>query len=103
MFAGLYQKAFDKRKRQYAGVIKFVERQESIRKAISEASKKLRQYRKENVDIKSQKYVNADSQLKWNRRVFDQRARLTEYVCEEPVYNTQRLGYQSRKIQTYLK
>ena len=101
VFAGLYQKAVDKRRRQYSGIIRFVDRQESIRKAIGDASKLLRQYRKEKIDVKDKKYINADSQLKWNRRVFDQRARLTEYVCEEPVFNTQRLGYQSRKIQTY--
>ena len=101
VFAGLYQKAVDKRRRQYSGIIKFVDRQESIRKAIGDASKLLRQYRKEKIDIKDQKYIDADSQLKWNRRVFDQRSRLTEYVCEEPVFNTQRLGYQSRKIQSY--
>ena len=102
LFAGLYQKAADKRRRQYAGIIKFVDRQESIRKEIGQASKLLRKYRKDKVDKKDKRYVNADAQLKWNTRVFDQRARLTEYICEEPVYNTQRLGYQSRKIQAYL-
>ena len=34
LFAGLYQKAKDRRNRQYVGIIKFVERQDSIRKAI---------------------------------------------------------------------
>ena len=34
LFAGLYQKAKDRRNRQYVGIIKFVDRQESIRKAI---------------------------------------------------------------------
>ena len=102
LFAGLYQKAVDKRRRQYVGIIKFVDRQESIRQEIGQASKLLRKYRKDKINKKDKKYVNADAQLKWNTRVFDQRARLTEYICEEPVYNTQRLGYQSRKIQSYL-
>ena len=103
MFAGLYQKAFDKRRRQYVGIIKFVDRQEYLRKAIGKASKSLRKLRKEKADLKSPKYVEASSQLEWNTRVFDQRTRLTEYICEEPVYLSQRLGYQSRKIQSYLK
>ncbi len=103
LFAGLYQKAKDRRSRQYKGIIKFVERQESLRKAIGESSKLLRKYRKDKTDKESKKYLNADSQLKWNTRVFDQRTRLTEYVCEEPVFNTQRLGYQARKILTYLQ
>ena len=103
LFAGLYQKARDRRNRQYNGIIKFVERQESLRKAIGESSKLIRKYRKEKIDQKDEKYLAANSQLEWNTRVFDQRTRLTEYVCEEPVFNTQRLGYQARKILTYLK
>ena len=103
LFAGLYQKAKDRRNRQYEGIIKFVDRQESLRKAIGSASKELRKLRKDKVDQKNQKFVNASSKLKWNTRVFDQRTRLTEYICEEPAFNTQRLGYQSRKIMSYLK
>ena len=103
LFAGLYQKAKDRRNRQYAGIIKFVERQDSIRKAIGSSSKLIRKYRKAKLDEKDPKFVEASSQLKWNTRVFDQRTRLTEYICEEPVFNTQRLGYQARKILSYLQ
>ena len=103
LFAGLYQKAKDRRSRQYSGIIKFVERQEAIRAAIGNASKKLRSLRKQKVDQKNPKFMEANSQLEWNTRVFDQRTRLTEYICEEPVFNTQRLGYQARKILDYIK
>ena len=103
LFAGLYQKAKDRRNRQYIGIIKFVERQDSIRKAIGSSSKLIRKYRKAKLDEKDPKFVEASSQLKWNTRVFDQRTRLTEYICEEPVFNTQRLGYQARKILSYLQ
>ena len=103
LFAGLYQKAKDRRNRQYKGIIKFVERQESFRKAIGQSSKLIRKFRKEKVDAKDKKFVAATNQLKWNTRVFDQRTRLTEYICEEPVFNTQRLGYQSRKIYSYIE
>ena len=103
LFAGLYQKAKDRRNRQYVGIIKFVDRQESIRKAIGSSSKLIRKYRKAKLDEKDPKVVAASAQLKWNTRVFDQRTRLTEYICEEPVFNTQRLGYQARKILSYLQ
>ena len=103
LFAGLYQKAKDKRSRQYKGIIKFVERQEDLRKAIGSSSKLIRKYRKEKLDQKSNKYKNAASQLEWNTKVFDQRTKLTEYICEEPVFNTQRLGYQSREILSFIK
>ncbi len=102
LFAGLYQKAKDRRNRQYSGIIKFVERQESIRKAIGQSSKLIRTYRKKKLNEKDPKFVEASSQLEWNTRVFDQRTRLTEYICEEPVFNTQRLGYQARKILSYI-
>ncbi len=103
LFAGLYQKAKDRRNRQYIGIIKFVERQDSIRNAIGSSSKLIRKYRKAKLDEKDPKFVEASAQLKWNTRVFDQRTRLTEYICEEPVFNTQRLGYQARKILSYLQ
>ena len=103
LFAGLYQKAKDRRNRQYIGIIKFVERQESIRKAIGSSSKLIRKYRKAKLDEKDPKFAEASAQLKWNTRVFDQRTRLTEYICEEPVFNTQRVGYQARKILSYLQ
>ena len=103
LFAGLYQKAKDKRNRQYEGIIKFVKDKNLLRKAIGSASKEIRKLRKQKVDQKDKKFVDASSQLKWNTRVFDQRTRLTEYICEEPVFNTQRLGYQSRKIMSYVK
>jgi len=103
LFAGLYQKAKDRRSRQYKGIIKFVERQEDLRKAIGSSSKLIRKYRKEKLDQKSNKYKDAASQLEWNTKVFDQRTKLTEYICEEPVFNTQRLGYQSREILSLIK
>ena len=103
LFAGLYQKAKDRRSRQYKGIIKFVDRQEDLRKAIGSSSKLIRKYRKEKLDQKSNKYKNAASQLEWNTKVFDQRTKLTEYICEEPVFNTQRLGYQSREILSFIE
>ena len=103
LFAGLYQKAKDRRSRQYKGIIKFVERQEDLRKAIGSSSKLIRKYRKEKLNQKSNKYKDAASRLEWNTKVFDQRTKLTEYICEEPVFNTQRLGYQSREILSFIE
>ncbi len=103
LFAGLFQKATDKRKGQYSGIIKFVDRQDSIRKAIGSASKKLRELRKSGASQTDQEYVEYSSQLKWNTRVFDQRTKLTEYVCEEPVFLEQKIGYQARLILSFIE
>ena len=102
IFVGLFEKATQKRNKQYEGIIKFVERQDVIRKTIGDSSKELRKYRKAGIDVKDPKFVEAEAKMKWNTRVFDQRTRLTEYVCEEPVFLEQRIGYQARKILTYL-
>ena len=103
LFAGLFQKASDKRRRQYTGIVKFVERQDVIRKTIGKSSKKLRELRKAGVGQDDKEFLMYSEQMKWNTRVFDQRTRLTEYVCEEPVYGEQRIGYQARKILSYIK
>ena len=103
LFAGLFQKASDKRRRQYTGIVKFVERQDVIRKTIGKSSKKLRELRKAGVGQDDKEFQMYSEQMKWNTRVFDQRTRLTEYVCEEPVYGEQRIGYQARKILSYIK
>ena len=102
IFVGLFEKASQKRNKQYEGIIKFVERQDVIRKTIGDASKELRKYRKAGLDVKDPKFTEAEAKMKWNTRVFDQRTRLTEYVCEEPVFLEQRIGYQARKIIEYL-
>ena len=103
LFAGLFQKASDKRRRQYTGIVKFVERQDVIRKTIGKSSKKLRELRKKGVGQDDKEFQMYSEQMKWNTRVFDQRTRLTEYVCAEPVYGEQRIGYQARKILSYIK
>ena len=103
LFSGLFQKASSKRNRQYSGIIKFVDRQDAIRKTIGSSSKKLRELKKIGLDMKSPEVIKYTSQMKWNTRVFDQRTKLTEYICEEPVFGEQRIGYQARKIMSYIK
>ena len=70
---------------------------ETLKKPVDDLTKLFSKLRKD------KRFLSANSQLEWNTRVFDQRTRLTEYVCEEPVFNTQRLGYQARKIMSYLQ
>ena len=103
LFVGLFEKASQKRNKQYEGIIKFVERQDVIRKTIGKASQELRKYRKAGLDKEDSKFTEAEAKMKWNTRVFDQRTRLTEYVCEEPVLLEQRIGYQARSILAYLE
>lgn len=102
VFAGLYEKALQRRNKQYLGIIKFVEKQDIVRNEIGTASKELRGLRKTGVDPKNPKFLDAEAKLKWNTRVFDQRTRLTEFMCEEPVYGEQRIGYQARLILSFI-
>ena len=80
-----------------------MERQDVIRKTIGDASKELRKYRKAGLDVKDPKFTEAEAKMKWNTRVFDQRTRLTEYVCEEPVFLNKGLLSSQKKILTYLQ
>tara|TARA_B100000989_G_scaffold298919_1_gene291070 strand:+ start:1649 stop:2287 length:639 start_codon:yes stop_codon:yes gene_type:complete len=103
LFSGLYQKASEKRIRQYKGIIKFVERQDIIRDTIGESSKKLRELKKKGFGKDHPEVINFASQMEWNTKVFDRRTTLTEFMCEEPVYLEQRIGYQARKILSFLE
>ena len=103
LFSGLYQKASEKRIRQYKGIIKFVERQDIIRDTIGESSKKLRELKKKGLGKNHPEVVNYSSKMEWNTKVFDRRTTLTEFMCEEPVYLEQRIGYQARKILSFLE
>jgi hypothetical protein len=43
-------------------------------------------------------YVGLSETLIWNTRIYDERNKLTDFVCEEPVLLEQRLGVQAKVI-----
>ena len=42
--------------------------------------------------------MEANSQLEWNTRVFDQKNSINRVYLREPVFNTQKLGYRLVKF-----
>lgn len=102
LFAGIYQHTLDARRRQLAGILNFVNRQKKITDRISLTSKKLRELRKKDVPPEAPEYREVEAEMEWNARVFDERQRLTYYVCEQPILLVQRLGIAARTIESYL-
>ncbi len=102
-FAGLYQRANERRRLQQRGIVRFAERQDQVTRNISETSKKLRKLRKEGVDKEDPEFATLVQKMEWNTRVYDERTRLTEYICEEPVFTVQNLGILARLIEAHLQ
>ncbi len=98
LFAGLYQRSMVQRRQQLTGILNFVSRQKKITEKISSVAQRLRAMRRDNVDPKSAQYREVEAEMEWNTRVFDERQRLTYYVCEQPILLVQRLGVATRAI-----
>ncbi len=103
VFAGLYQRANERRRIQQRGIVRFAQRQEQVTRDISETSKKLRKLRKDGVDKEDPEFATLVQKMEWNTRVYDERTRLTEYICEEPVFTVQNLGVLARLIEGHLE
>ena len=103
LFAGLYQRAGERRRLQQRGIVRFAERQDQVTRNISETSKKLRKLRKDGVNKEDPEFATLVQKMEWNTRVYDERTRLTEYMCEEPVFTVQNLGILARLIGAHLE
>ncbi len=102
LFAGLYSQTVAKRTEQLHSILRFSARQDQLTEAISERANRIREMRKAETPLDDPDYVALQTEMDWYGRIFDERLVLTEYICEEPVLLTQRLGYASRAISSAL-
>lgn len=102
LFAGLFQKTNELRGRDLEGIKAYVRRQEELTASISDTSAKLRELDEEGVPKDDPRRLDLESKLDWSSRVFDERARLVEYICEVPVLLEQKLGQAARVIASHL-
>ena len=98
LFAGLYSRTVEKRVGQLRSILRFAARQEQLTEAISAQADELREMRRVETPMDDPNYTALQTELDWYARIFDERLNLTEYICEEPVLLTQRLGFASRAI-----
>ncbi len=98
LFSGLFQRSSELRARQIRGIKQFYRRQVERAEHLGLMSEELRKMGKEGIGEESPEYVGLSETLIWNTRIYDERNKLTDYVCEEPVFLEQRLGVQARVI-----
>ena len=107
VFAGLFEKMNALRRIQIKGIKRFVERQREITGSISDASGEIRKLRTGKADTarlyQDPEMLEQSKKLEWNARVHDERARLTPYICDEPVLALERLAIRSRIILKHLQ
>jgi hypothetical protein len=102
LMAGLFD-AFDgRRSSMLAGIKRFYQRQQIVAEKAAEAQAKLGDLEAKGVAHDDPQYLDAAHQVAWNARVFDERNKLTLYICDEPVYLEQRLGTLARAIAGHL-
>ena len=102
LFSGIYERLSHNYTRQLEGILRFTARQKKLAQKVSQAATKLREQRKKGFSLKDPEYKEAESDLEWITRVFDERKKLTPYICEEPVFLQQQLGFRARAIQRHL-
>jgi len=103
VFSGVYEKSGYERRKQLKGILKYVRQQRGVTKEISRVSTEMRKRRKEGQTAEMEDMKLLQATLEWNTRVYDERDKLTVYLCEEPVLLEQRLGFHSRAIMKHLK
>ncbi|MBT4769158.1 MAG: hypothetical protein HOO00_01340 [Rhodospirillaceae bacterium] len=103
VFSGVFEKSGYERRKQLKGILKYVNQQRGITKEIARISKEMRKRRKEGMTSEMEEMKLLTQTLEWNTRVYDERDKLTVYLCEEPVLLEQRLGFHSRAIMKHLK
>ncbi len=107
VFAGFFEKMKTLRRIHIKGIKRCVERQREITGSISDASGEIRKLRTGKADTarlyQDPEMLEQSKKLEWNARVHDERARLTPYICDEPVLALERLAIRSRIILKHLQ
>jgi hypothetical protein len=103
LFAGLFDKFNTQRSRMLRGIKNFFRRQQNLVKQINSVENEIRELEEAGVAKDDKGLLDLNSQLTWNVRVYDERQKLTVYVCEEPVLLEQKLGVFARAIQAHLE
>lgn len=102
LFAAVYSSLLSRYKEQLSSILRFVDRQGKVSERTSQKAAELRELRRNGVASSDEKYQTVEAEMEWNVRVFDERNRLTPYICDEPVFIKQQLGFRARAILSHL-
>jgi hypothetical protein len=102
LFAGVLDLVNTERNRIVAGVVRYAQGQRRLADKIRLEADKISDAQ-ESKDVSSPDALDeAQSSLKWDKRIFDDRAKALTYVCETPVLLERRVFEIARKIQQRL-
>lgn len=102
LFSGLLDKFNSVRARMLKGTKNFHRRQQKVVARITELEVEMRDLDSEGVALGDERRQKLDEELTWNVRVFEEREKLTPYICEEPVLLEQKLGALARAIEGHV-
>ena len=102
LFAAMYSSVLELYQSQLKSILRFVARQDKVAERTSEKASDMRALRRQGVGSTDERYLAVQAEMEWNVRVFDERNRLTPYICEEPVFLKQQLGFRARAILSLL-
>ncbi len=102
VFAGVLEIVNSERDRVMAGVARYARGQKRLADKIRAEADKIGD-EQENKDLSPAQTLDlAKTDLKWDRRIFDERAHALSYVCETPTLLERRVFEIARKIQERL-
>lgn len=102
LFAAIYSSTVELYREQLKSILHFVKRQGKVSARTSEKASDMRELRREGANSADERYRAVKAEMEWNVRVFDERNRLTPYICEEPALLKQQLGFRARAILAHL-
>lgn len=102
LFAGIFDSMNSQRSAMLRGIKRFVGRQAAVVKKLNELQDKARAMEAKGIEKYDPKMSDLNKQIYWNTRVYDERNKLTHYVCDEPILLEERLGAYARAVEAHL-
>jgi hypothetical protein len=102
LFAGLFDTLNRQRSEVISGIERFTRRQRELVERIRANALRLRELESA-VDRDQGKVAELANQVEWDTRIFEDRRKVTRYVCEVPTMIEQRLFGLARAIEQALE
>ena len=103
LFAALFETMGDKRTYAQDGIKKYFRRQEAAAQEVNKLQADLRALQAKRPKADDPKLLEIKKDLAWSNKVYDDRQRLTPYVCQIPIIIEQKLGAYARAIQAHMQ
>ena len=102
LFAGVLELVNEERDKILGGIGRYARGQNKLADRIRDESDKIGAAKDSPSAVGSKETDDLETQLKWDKRIFEERGRSLTYVCETPVLLERRLFDIARRIQQRL-